>query len=531
MNTMKEIRIYNKKVIVTIGILVLISFIFWAFSSMTEENSEVTDELERTPVSLIKISDQELNGDQITVNGQVESSDQAVLSSEVGGIVQSVNVSIGQSVFKGQLLASFDVADVKLDLAEAEAALASQEAKLAEMRSGLLEGEIRKLESAVESAEINLEKTKKETEDAVESAKRDLFNNDLRAYLADESIHLSEHRNIEPPQISGTYKGEAGGEYRITLYRSGTQSGYSFRYRGPEGSGSGTVNTKVPQPLGKSGLYIVFPENFANRYDLEWVVPIPNERGTGYLSAKDAYESAKDDREPAVRQAEETLKQRKEDLELARSGSREEQIAAHEAQVKQAEARVEAARSGINKRQIRAPFAGTISKVSPRVGENVSPGEQMFVLANEQILKVNAQVSPSQARLMSKGDKVLVNGEHKGVISAISGAVDSQTGQVELEITIEDRQGGLIIGEYVKSDIFLNSGDGSVLLPLSAVDVSSAGNAVFVAEEGRVKRVPVSLGAIEGEMVNITGGLEGVDSVIEKAASVRSGQFVEVVQE
>ncbi len=523
-------KINYKKVIVIISISVILFFTFRIMSLMSEKKFEVENIPDRASVSLIEVSDLKLNGAQISVNGQVESVNQAILSSEAGGVVQGINVSIGQNIYKGQLLASFDTADLEISLSEAEAGLVFQKARLTEIKSGRLDGEIRKLESAVEIAEISLEKTIKETKEAIERTRKNLINNDLRAYLANETIRLDNDYNMEPPKISGTYNGEKKGEYRITLYRSKTQSGYSFRYQGPEGEGFGSVNTGVPQSLGKNGLYIVFPENFVRGYNIEWIIPIPNERGIGYLSAKDAYKSAKDNQELSIRKAEENLKQRKEDLELALSGSRQEQINAQEAQVIQSSARVEAVRSQINKRQIRAPFIGTISKVFARIGENVVPGQQIFSLANDQILKINAQASPDQARMISVGDFVLVDRKYNGAVQAISRALDSQTGQIEVQITVEDLENDLFVGEYVVSDIFINKDSHSILSPLSAIDVSSVGSAVFIVKEGRAKRVPVSLGNIEGNMINITDGLENIDSVIKNASLVRNGQLVEVTE-
>lgn len=527
---MNRLNLKNKRTTFTLIGTVILFFAFWVFWLATEKDVDLgnNSNSDSVSVSLIDVLTLKANGSVITVNGQVESNNQASLSSEVGGVFQNVYVSIGQNVSKGQLLASFDDADIRLSLAEAEAGLVAQEVRLVEMKSGLQEGEIRKLESLVESAEIALEKVINDTQDNIESSRRNLLNNDLQVYLANERIFLNENQDITPPQISGVYGGDKEGRYSIQLYRSHAQSGYSFSYQGPDEIGFGSVNTRVPQPLGKNGLFIIFPENFADQHDIEWIVPIPNDRGVGYLSVKDVYQRALDGRDPAIRQAEENLKQRKEDLALARSGSRQEQIQAQEAQVRQAEARVAAARSQLNKRWIRAPFSGTVSKVYARVGESVNPGQSMFALVNKQLLRVNAKVSPAEARLLSVGDKGLVEGEYSATVSAISGVLDSQTGQVEVEITIEDLQNNLIVGEYVKANVFINSGSGSILLPLSAVQVSSAGNAVFTVEENRAKRVAVSLGSVEGEMINITAGLEDLDYVIRDASSVRSGQLVNV---
>jgi RND family efflux transporter MFP subunit len=518
----------KKKIIILIGVVVFLFFAFQILFSGEEKKEEANKEEGVVQVSVVSIS--ELNGIKSTVsaNGRVESSDQAGLSPEVQGVVSSVPASIGEKVSAGAPLVYLDNTDALLRKREAELFLETQQAGLEEMLSGALSEQIRNSEIAVESAEDNLEKTVEDTEEAVQSALRNLLNNDLQAYLDDERMRIDEDDVITSPTISGVYKGEEG-EYRISLYASLAQSGYSFRYEGPNNeSGVASVNTRVAQPLGESSLYITFPEGFASNDDLEWVVPIPNERGTGYLTVKDAYDSALRNQSSAIEQAEKLLEQRENELTILQGGARKEQITAQEAQVNQAKIGVDNAERNLEKHIIRAPFSGTVADVSTQVGQTVNPGQQVVSLINENGLKVKLYLNPDNARLLSVGDSAEIDEKYKGVVSAVSRAVNEQTGQVEVQIAITESS-DLIVGESVMVDVTTKTDSKNIRVPLSMIEVSSSGNAVYTVEEGVVKRVPVSLGSVQEDKVTILQGLESVDFIIEDYSLVRSGQLVEVV--
>lgn len=461
--------------------------------------------------------------------GRVHSFNEANLSAELGGVVRQINYSIGDFVNQGQTLISLDSLDAESQLIQAELSLASEEARLRELISGERPERLTILQSSVTSAELALSETKRQTEKAINDAYESLLNNDLRFYLKDPNLKTDTERDITPPTVSGVYKGGVEGEYSITLYRSGTESGYSFLYNGPGGeTGTGVVNTDIPQRLGNKGLYILFPENFARFYNLEWVLPVPNDRSSTYLTFKNAYERAIEEREFRIKQAEEVLKQRKEELVLIESGATEEQIAIQEARVKQAESTVASAINFFQKRSITAPFTGEIVNISTKIGENVSPGQTVISLANEGLLKIKIFVSPDNARLISVGDKALVSEKYEGVVVAKSSGVDVRTGQIEVEITINENS-DLIVGEYKKVKIFIDSNDELTWLPLSAVRVDSEGSFVFTVKDSKTEKIPVEIGKVEGEYVSVYSGIEDISNVVIDSRKVSEGQTVDVI--
>ena len=513
-------------VFVLIVLLLLGGFNYLSGSEPAKEGK--TENVDRvTQVRTEKIDSLMSKLFRVPINGRVELTDQVILTHETGGEVRQVLVSMGDQVSQGQPLVYFDREEAEDQVRQAEANLDAASARLAEIKAGTREENIEMLRSVVRRAEISLADTKRETQKAIDQAREEFLNNDLQAYLADLSVRIPEYQNATPPMISGFYTEEEKGEYTVSVYRSQAQSGYSFSYVGPEGRGVGRVDTRTPQPLGKRGLYIQFPEDFARNLKVEWRIPIPNERGRGYASAKAAYLRALDNKESNIAQAKESLGQAEKELELALAGSREEQIMAQEAQVEQARVAVNTAKRRSGKLTVTAPFAGRVSSVGATAGELISPGQKLLKLVGVDGLKFKAYVGPGRARVISIGDRVEMVGGHHGVVTAVSPVLDPESGQVEIEVTLLE-ESGLISGEFTKGVILSELSEERLLVPLSAVSVTSAGESVFVVEGGRVERRSVTLGDVMGDRIEVIEGFEDIEAVIVDVSGIETGQKVEI---
>lgn len=439
----------------------------------------------------------------VTADGVVESRAQASLTAEAAGVVRQVSVEIGDRVSAGQLLVSLSAEDERASLAQAQAGLESQQARLDEMVAGSRPAELENTALSVATAETNLE-----------SARESYLNTDLQAYLEDTDISTS-RGSLESPMISGVYEGEEEGEYEIDLYQSGAQSGYSFRFTGLE-SGVSPVSTEVPQPLGDRGLYIQFPEDFAETLDLEWVVPIPNTRSGQFAQARSN-----------LQQAEHSLQQAENNLSLATEGPRSEQVKAQEAAVAQAAAGVQSAESRLAKKVIRAPFAGTVSELDADVGELVSPGTALVGLVNTDELAVTTYLSAAAARAIQAGNTARIEDVYTGEVAAVSPAVSADTGSVEVVLRVLDEDAPLLVGDYVSVEISApQAADTGIPVPLSAVRNDTQGAYVLTIEDGVATRVAVETGSVRGESVVVTDGLGDVTEIITQARGISIGDNV-----
>lgn len=502
--------------------LIIVLIIIFAFLGVLLKKDNLPIQEKELPiVSLIDVSSFTNQTIEIPVNGKIESEKEATLSMEVGGQVKDVLVSVGDSVSAGDVLLIIEDSDQRLRVDQARAALSAQKARLNEMLNGSLEEILAIKESMVASAENALERVIVQSENLVINARKNLLNNDLRAYLSRDID--DNHYNTQPPSITGTYSGEEG-EYLITLYASGTHSGYSFRYTGPEGSGSGPVSTKSPQPLGENGLYILFPENFTRLPNVEWVVPIPNNRSATYITYLNAYENALREKDYNIKQAEEALNQARKDLELAKSGSREEQIEAQRALTRQAEISLSLAESQLSKYQLKAPFSGLISLVSVKKGETIGLGQAPIKIVNPQSLKLTTFISPERSRIISAGNSVLVDNNYDGGVISVSDAINPNNGQVE--VTIYFTGGYFRPGEYVNAKIFGVVDNNRTSIPLSSVKITKDGSFVYTVKDGLVVAIPVVLDSSENDKVLVISGLEGVEKILSNVSSVEDGDEV-----
>ncbi len=482
---------------------------------------------ELSKVETLQVSDMLGRELMMPVSGRVMARQEAMVSAESGGKVEQLTVVAGQTVAAGETLARLEGSAEEIGLREARAGLRAQEASLEEARTGELPERIAMLEDQVKVAETELREAKRRAEDQVADARNNLLNNDLRAYLADERMRFKEDHSIDPPIISGNYEGSEEGEYRISLYRSNTPSGYSFRYQGPNGeSKTGAVNTRVPQSLGSKGLSIRFPENFARNHNLEWVIPIPNPRGQGYIQAREAYEQAKKEAQPSVERAEANYTQAKKELNLVKSGTRREQIEALEAQVERARISVEAAENRLDSKRVTAPFAAEVVSVSTEVGEVVAAGQELFRLMGRSGLEFRIKLGPEQARRISTGNKVIIDDQYQGTVVNIARSLDRASGLVEVRVSIPETGSDLLAGEYRPAVVVTESDRNSIYLPLSAVETTGAGHAVYRIKEGRVQRTMVEVGEIKSDLIKITEGLELTDQVVKDASRAKDGAEV-----
>ncbi len=113
------------------------------------------------------------------------------------------------------------------------------------------------------------------------------------------------------------------------------------------------------------------------------------------------------------------------------------------------------------RRQIVAPFAGTIVQVFVRLGEWVEPGQKALRIVNIDHLKAEGFLPASDADASLVGAPVRLTldlaGEQSaafdGKISFVSPEVDPITGQVRVWAEIDNRAGRLRPGQPVRMAI------------------------------------------------------------------------------
>lgn len=475
----------------------------------------------------------------VSETGVVEAAQDVSVGFAASGRISNVRVSTGGEVESGQTLVSIDGASEYASLLSAQAQLEATQAELDRILEGATEADqrvadadVRVAETNLENARDNLENTRKHQDKLVENARRRLYSEDLQAYLTGGGYENS-LGSYTPPTISGTYTAEEEGEYRIKIYPSSSLSDHSFRYRGLE-SGTGSVSTVQPQPLGDRGLYIEFPEDFAHGYGVEWVAPVPNVRSSTYVQRLGAYEAAREAQTSAIEQAQAQVESAEESLSLTKARAEQSTAPAESAQVSAQEASVSQARAALKQAEVAyadttlaAPFTGVVADVLFDVGEFVSPGASVVELVSNADYQISVNIPEVDIEHVEVGDEVDVSLDaYDGVVFpaevvAVSPRAETIGGVTVVETTIQisEKDERIKSGLSADVDILSERREGVFVVPARAV--------IERDEETYVRRYEGDGRDIESiEQVSVETGLRGSDGSVEIKSGLSEGDVV-----
>jgi len=217
------------------------------------------------------------------------------------------------------------------------------------------------------------------------------------------------------------------------------------------------------------------------------------------------------------------------------------------AEDRQAEARVGEIRATIQRKQIRAPFAGVLGLRQVNLGQYVAGGDPVVPLQSLHPIYVNFSLPQQDVAQLKVGRQVRARAEgtagggFTGRITALDSVVDEGTRNVRVQATFPNPDGRLRPGMFVDTDVVLESERDVVSLPASAVSFAPYGDSVFVVGDldgpnGQsykgVKQQFVKLGATRGDQVAVLSGLEaGAEVVTSGAFKLRNGARVSVNNE
>ena len=306
----------------------------------------------------------------ISVSGDIAVEDLIPLSFPVGGTVQNIFVERGDTVATGTILATVGDTTQQAEYAAARAEVARTQAVRDEIQNGQTAAEAAVTQTTVTNAEAALFDTIKTEAARVESARTTLYTSNLTAVALDPETEGA------PPTITGSYTCTAEGTYELELYRSNTDSGYSYRYRGIE-TGTKVVSVTQAAPLGSCGLRIQFPATANYRNGEVFTIAIPNTASPTYANNRALYEEALVREETNIAAAKQALDLALDQGTVATAGARVEALVAANATVAAAEARLLQAESNLSDQVIRAPKSGVITDVLITPGETVTASPVM----------------------------------------------------------------------------------------------------------------------------------------------------------
>lgn len=197
--------------------------------------------------------------------------------------------------------------------------------------------------------------------------------------------------------------------------------------------------------------------------------------------------------------------------------------------LQRAEAAVGSKRAIIAKKQIRAPFDGTLGIRDVNVGQFVTAGTMLVGLQDLESLFADFSVPQQQIRSLAAGQPVRITVDafpgqaFDGRITAIDSQVDEVTHTLRAQATITNTGRQLRPGMYALVEVELPLMPGVVVVPKTAITYSLYGDSVFKvveekAEDGstalKARRVPVKLGFEHDQEVVVASGVAAGERIV-----------------
>jgi membrane fusion protein (multidrug efflux system) len=209
------------------------------------------------------------------------------------------------------------------------------------------------------------------------------------------------------------------------------------------------------------------------------------------------------------------------------------------ANLKTAKAQVAEQRALVNKKTVRAPFAGRLGIRAVDVGQYVNAGTKLVGL--QALNPVYADFYAPQKSLgrIALKQKVTLTSDafprqqFLGEVSSIDSKVDPATRNVQVRATVRNPKQSLLPGMFASVSIASGGPQAFLTLPQTAVSYNPYGDTVFVVEEGKgpdgkamlvAQQKFVTIGGTRGDQVAVLSGIKEGDTVVTAGQiKLRSG--------
>ena len=494
----------NRKFSIPLALVLILAVGAAAFFLGTGPKKDETDS--RREVSLLSVADVS-SGEPVTVIGEIRSVSEASVAPDSSGRVTGVYRAIGDYVSAGAVIAEIENASQKAAVAQAEAAL--DRAKSGSTISGI------SVETAVRNAETARQSAYAAITDAVTRKADATFSNpNGAAPLFFISLSDSQLKNtLESERLAmGVILKRQDAARNAILSRSELLA---------ELDRTAAETEDVRKFL--SHLVAALSGAIATGSVTEAQISAYEADSSAALASVTALQGSLTAAQANIRTAEEALTQ-------GRSGE--------SADVALAQASLDAAKAVLEKTIVRAPISGTISSITLEKGNFAAGGMPAVRIVNVAGLEAVAYLSERDLPRISAGASARISGSADGRVTRIAPALDPVTKKAEVRIAIlktDANANRFVAGQSATIEItpVRRDNDTAVYIPISAVKITPDGAVVFIVSKsesdstsGVLVSVPITVGTLAGEKVEITSGLTLDSVIVEDARGLKDGQSV-----
>ena len=218
----------------------------------------------------------------------------------------------------------------------------------------------------------------------------------------------------------------------------------------------------------------------------------------------------------------------------------EAQVAAARARLQVSEEEVAQLRLRLEKSVVRAPIDGVVAMRAINVGDLSgvdAGGKVIFRIVDNRTLDLTVTVPARELAQVQVGQTLEFSSDgcpdtFRGIVKHLNPSVNAADRSLQLMAEIDNRDGRLRDGLFVKGEIVTGRREKVLLVPravLSNLDLAVGKAFLFVVAGDKAQRRAVQTGAISGEQVEIIAGLQAGEAYVSRGAfNLRDGDRVSV---
>jgi len=213
-----------------------------------------------------------------------------------------------------------------------------------------------------------------------------------------------------------------------------------------------------------------------------------------------------------------------------------------EATMKQNKANADAVRATIEKKTIRAPFAGRLGIRQVNLGQYLDGGKPIVSLQALNPIYAGFSLPQQELAQLQLGMKVRLRSDSfpdrqfEGKLTAMNPDLDASTRSIGLQATFDNAEQRLRPGMFVRAEVLMPQEQKVLVIPATAVLSAPFGDSVYVIEskpgkDGKpqqaVRQQFIRTGLTRGDFVTVESGLKPGDKVASAGVfKLRNGMSV-----
>ena len=489
--------------------------------------------------------------ESISTNGTVKSEEVSVIFAPVSGILESVNVAAGDAVEAGELLVTYDMAQMESSMRQSEL---QYEKSNANYNSAMADNAHN--QAKLNEANVNLDVLNQQIADT-KAYLRDLQNelNDSQRHtsnaLAEESMNLNNSLREKTGELESMQTELRGLEDKLKEIQSAQKEAASQGNTDTTDSQPDTTGAADDQPdttgaadsqpgaAGAEQAAIDTSELEAQITQLQADIAQKQKEITdlnnavsynGYVSATAGNSDYLADLQRKITDAQDLLQHYesyKAEMEGQKSSTENTVFDSYDRAsynadkelagitYQESEEDFEQAKSGIC-----AAYAGIITECTAVSGSGVSNGAHLMTLESSENVKVTFSASKYDLEKLEIGQKVdvTISGTvYEGEISKINRMAEanaSNTPMVGVEVHLLSPDDKIILGMDAKLLVYTKKAENALMIPVEAINADKEGDFLYVVENGIAVKKPIVCGISTDTYTEVLEGITEEDVII-----------------